>query len=565
MNESGNGPAVEPAGTVIGGYVVERLLGAGGMGAVYAARHPRLPRVDALKVLPTAFSHDPTYRARFEREADMAARLDHPSIVPVYDRGNDDGRLWMSMKLVPGQDAAGLLASNPNGLPVNRVLAIVDAVAAALDYAHSQGLLHRDVKPGNILIDGTGPAPRVMLGDFGIARRQQEHSDLTSVGMAVGTLDYASPEQLSGDPVDGRSDQYSLAGTTVQLLTGAKPFGASSGTAVIRDHLMAPPPAPSRQRPDLPTAIDGVIARAMAKSPQQRYATCHDFAQALRAAAAGAAHGPAPSNPTTRVATPPPGAGYRPPTPPPFQGAPSQPFARPSGPIPNPPISNALTSDPQAAGPQGAWQGAPLGVAGRAPQQGGTKKGVVIGAIAAVAVVAVAAISVLVLSMGSDDAVTASSTSTSSAPVTTTTAPVNNTSTVREGYIDPCLLPPSAITALGITPLADDPGQRTGEAGAKYACKGADSQASNADVKFATFVTSTRWETGAPITLPGSTNSKWRSFDLPAVNATSPGFCITAYKSLTNGYLYIGLQKVGNRDCNRGAVIAAAITPYLPQ
>ncbi|NMD56411.1 MULTISPECIES: serine/threonine protein kinase [Tsukamurella] len=551
MNESGNGPAIEPAGTVIGGYVVERLLGAGGMGAVYAARHPRLPRVDALKVLPTAFSHDPTYRARFEREADMAARLDHPNIVPVYDRGNDDGRLWMSMKLVPGQDGSALLASNPSGLPVDRVLTIVDAVAAALDYAHSQGLLHRDVKPGNIMIDSTGATPRVMLGDFGIARQQQEHSDLTSVGMVVGTLDYASPEQLSGDPVDGRSDQYSLAGTTVQLLTGAKPYGASSGTAVIRDHLMAPPPAPSRQRPGLPPAIDAVIARAMAKAPQQRYASCHDFAHALRAAAA--AQGQAPSNPTARVATPPPGAAFRPATPPPFQSAPSQPFARPSGPI----------SNPQFAGPQGTWQGGPVGLTGAAPQQGGTRKGVVIGAIAAVAVVAVAAVSILVLSTGSDETV-ASPTSTSSAPVTTTTAtPVNNTSTVRDGYIDPCLLPVSTISTLGISPLADDPGQRSSSAGAKYACKGSDSKASNADVKFATFVTSNSWETGTPVSVPGST--KWRSFTVPSTNTATPDYCITAYKSLSNGVLYIGLQKVANRDCNRGAEIAAAITPALPQ
>ena len=556
MNESGNGPAVEPAGTVIGGYVVERLLGAGGMGAVYAARHPRLPRVDALKVLPTAFSHDPTYRARFEREADMAARLDHPNIVPVYDRGNDDGRLWMSMKLVPGQDASALLASNPSGLPVNQVLVIVDAVAAALDYAHTQGLLHRDVKPGNIMIDATGSTPRVMLGDFGIARQQQEHSDLTSVGMVVGTLDYASPEQLSGDPVDGRSDQYSLAGTTVQLLTGAKPYGASSGTAVIRDHLMAPPPTPSRQRPGLPPAIDAVIARGMAKAPQQRYATCHEFAQALHAAAAGAyPQGQAPSNPTARVATPPPGAGFRPATPPPFQGAPSQPFTRPSSPM----------SNPQVAAPQGTWQGAPVGLAGPAPQQGGTKKGVVIGAIAAVVVVAVAAISILAFSTSSDDAVASpTSIAVSSAPTTpTTTTPVSNTSTVRDGFIDPCLLPTATISALGISPLADDPGQRSGTAGAKYACKGSDSKASNADVKFATFVTSNSWETGAAVSVSGST--KWRSFTVPSTNTATPDYCITAYKSLTNGVLYIGLQKVGNRDCNRGAEIAAAITPYLPQ
>ncbi len=549
MNESGTAPAIEPAGTVIGGYVVERLLGAGGMGAVYAARHPRLPRTDALKVLPTAFSHDPTYRARFEREADMAAGLDHPNIVPVYDRGNDDGRLWMSMKLVPGQDASALLAANPHGLPVENVLTIVDAVGAALDHAHARGLLHRDVKPGNIMIDVTGSAPRVMLGDFGIARQQQEQSDLTSVGMVVGTLDYASPEQLSGERVDGRSDQYSLAGTTVQLLTGAKPYGASSGTAVIRDHLMAPPPAPSRNRPGLPPAIDAVIAQAMAKSPQQRFASCEEFARALRSAASGG-YAPAPSNPTVRVATPPPGPVRTAATPPPFQGAPSQPFARPSAP--------SLPAAGQYPGPQGAWQGGPVGATGPAPQSGGTKKGVVIGAIAAVAVVAIAAVAILMAGTGSTD----EAAPTSSAAPSTSVAPVNNTSTLRDGFIDPCLLNAAAITSLGMGALVDDPGQRATE-GVKFACKSADSKAANADVKFATFATSNSWETGTPVSVPGS--SKWRSFTVPSTNTKTPDYCVTAYKSLANGVLYIGMQKVDNRDCGRGAEIAKVITPYLPQ
>jgi len=140
---------------------------------------------------------------------------------------------------------------------------------------------------------------------------------------------------------------------------------------------------------------------------------------------------------------------------------------------------------------------------------------------------------------------------------------VNNTSTLRDGYIDPCLLPVTAISALGISPLADDPGQRAGDGGAKFACKGSDSKAANADVKLATFTTSNSWETGTPAAVAGS--SKWRTFTVPSTNKATPDYCITAYKSLSNGVLYIGLQKVGNRDCNRGAEIAAAITPYLPQ
>ncbi|GAB3133393.1 hypothetical protein GCM10027289_23170 [Tsukamurella serpentis] len=499
---------------MIGGYVIERLLGAGGMGAVYAARHPRLPRVDAVKVLPTAVSDDPAYRARFEREAALAARLDHQNIVPVYDRGTDDGRLWMSMKLVPGPDAAQVLTGRPRGLPLDQVLGIVDAVAAALDHAHGAGLLHRDVKPGNILIDTTGIIPRVMLSDFGIAREQHERSDLTSVGMVVGTVDYASPEQLSGNPVDGRSDQYSLAGTTVQLLTGSKPYGASSGTAVIRDHLLAPPPAPSRLRPDLPPAIDSVIARAMAKSPQHRFASCREFAQALRTAC----------------------APVYPPT--------------------DPSVMAAVM--PVAAQGSGS----------------GPRRGVLIGAVAAVTVVAVSAVAALVLASGagsSADAAPADGAASSSAgapgaasssPAATSAAPVNNTSTLRDGFIDPCLLPAPVIASLGISPLVDDPTQRN-TAGVRFACKGVDARAANASVKFATFVSSSAWDTGTPVSVPGS--DRWRSFTVPSTTANAPDFCVTAYKSLTNGVLYIGMQKVGGRDCGRGAEIAAAINASLPQ
>ncbi|MDP0400229.1 serine/threonine-protein kinase [Tsukamurella strandjordii] len=537
VDESGKGRVeTDPPGTVIGGYVIEHVLGAGGMGAVYAARHPRLPRVDALKVLPSAFSSDPTYRARFEREADMAARLDHPNIVPVYDRGDDDGRLWMSMKLVPGRDAAALLTQYPHGLPVEQVITIVDAVAAALDYAHGMGLLHRDVKPGNIMIDTSGTSPRVMLGDFGIARQNQDHGDLTSVGMVVGTLDYASPEQLSGDAVDGRSDEYSLACTAVQLLTGVKPYGASSGTAVIRDHLMTPPPAPSRLRPGLSPAVDPVIARGMAKAPQQRYPTCRDFSQALRAAAAQSAPaGPALHEQDVPTMQAP---ALSRPTPPPY------PAAQPGYP-------------PQQPGYGGPYSGWPQqGPAGAPPRK---RRGLLLSAIAVAVIAAVALAGIVAFSLTRDDGASPDQTAAPSASASPSLPAPDGSVTLREGFIDPCLLPASVLTSLGLSPAVDDPGQRQTN-GVKFACRSDDSAAAGASVKMATFTSSGDWPNGTPV--QGS--DKWRRFDVPSVEKDQPGFCITAYKSTANGVLYIGLQKIPGRDCERGVVIAKAITPYLP-
>ncbi|MDZ4269293.1 MAG: serine/threonine-protein kinase, partial [Mycobacterium sp.] len=198
-------------GDVIADYTILRLLGAGGMGEVYLAKHPRLPRHDALKVLSAKVCADSEYRERFDREADIAATLWHPHIVEVHDRGEHDGRLWISMDHVEGTDAARLLAERyPQGMPPDLVIRIVTAVGEALDYAHQRGLLHRDVKPANILIadPGTGNE-RIMLADFGIARRVGEVSSLTGTDMTVGTVAYSAPEQLTADKrIDGRADQY---------------------------------------------------------------------------------------------------------------------------------------------------------------------------------------------------------------------------------------------------------------------------------------------------------------------------------------------------------------------
>lgn len=198
-------------------YTILRRLGAGGMGEVYLARHPRLPRNDALKVLSAEVSADDEYRRRFEQEADIAATLWHPHIVAVHDRGEYDGQLWIAMDHVDGTDVGRLLGEQyPNGMPPDAVIRIITAVADALDHAHSRNLLHRDVKPANILLaagDGEQGAERVLLADFGIARWIDRSSGLTETDMTVGTVAYAAPEQLRAADIDGRADQYALAAT----------------------------------------------------------------------------------------------------------------------------------------------------------------------------------------------------------------------------------------------------------------------------------------------------------------------------------------------------------------
>src|SRR4029079_5253164 len=213
-------------GATFAGYTIVRMLGSGGMGEVYLAQHPRLPRRDALKVLPAMVSADVEYRERFNREADIAATLWHPYIVGVHDRGECDGQIWISMDYVEGTDAAQMLRErHPNGLPAREVAGIVAAVADALDYAHERGLLHRDVKPANILLAHPDSGDqRILLADCGIARWVNDISGLTATNMTVGTASYAAPEQLMGERLDARAVQYALAATTFHLLTGSAPF-----------------------------------------------------------------------------------------------------------------------------------------------------------------------------------------------------------------------------------------------------------------------------------------------------------------------------------------------------
>ncbi|MCV7074523.1 serine/threonine-protein kinase [Mycobacterium szulgai] len=269
-------------GSTFAGFTIIRQLGSGGMGEVYLAQHPRLPRQDALKVLRSEVSADREYRERFNREADAAASLWHPHIVAVHDRGELDGQLWIDMDYVEGTDAVRLLEERyPNGMPGPEVTEIITAVAEALDYAHERKLLHRDVKPANILIARPdSPDRRILLADFGIAGWVGEASGLTATNMTVGTVSYAAPEQLMGSDLDGRADQYALAATAFQLLSGTPPFQHSNPAVVISQHLSASPPAIGDRRPGLEN-LDPVFAKALAKEPKDRYLRCIDFARAL--------------------------------------------------------------------------------------------------------------------------------------------------------------------------------------------------------------------------------------------------------------------------------------------
>ena len=297
-------------GEVFAGYQILRPLGFGGMGEVYLVQHPRLPRQDALKILPAEMSAGADFRARFNREAELAASLYNPHIVGIHDRGEFNGQLWISMDFIDGPDAGRLLREQyPNGMPPRDVVDIVAAVADALDYAHARGLLHRDVKPPNILL--THPERgrrRIVLADFGIARDAAETTGLTETNMTVGTVNYASPEQLMGAALDGRADQYGLAATAYHLLTGTPMYGSSNPAVVIGQHLNAPPPRLGDVRPTL-APLDPVLGRALAKNPAERFPTCTDFAQALRQAAEGSRPqwaGPHASPPAPPMSAPPP-------------------------------------------------------------------------------------------------------------------------------------------------------------------------------------------------------------------------------------------------------------------
>lgn len=278
---SGFGP-----GSQVAGYTLEEQAGAGGMAVVFRAHDERLDRQVALKLLAPALAADQEFRQRFIRESRAAAAVDHPHIIPVFEAGEAAGVLFIAMRYIRGGDVRSLL-DELGPLPPARAAEIIAQVSSALDAAHDRGLVHRDVKPANMLLDSratVGRQDHVYLSDFGLSKAALAATGLTGTGTFLGTVDYVSPEQIESKPVDGRADQYALACAAFELLTGQPPFRRSEAMQVIFAQVSVPPPAPSGLRPDLPPAVDAVFAQALAKAPDERFARCEDFADALRTA-----------------------------------------------------------------------------------------------------------------------------------------------------------------------------------------------------------------------------------------------------------------------------------------
>ncbi|MFI2760381.1 serine/threonine-protein kinase [Streptomyces echinatus] len=300
-----SGRPSELVGRQVAGYRIESEVGRGGMAVVYRAHDLRLDRTVALKLLAPELARNDTFRGRFIHESQVAASLDHPHIVPVFEAGEADGVLYIAMRYVSGSDLRHLLDER-GPLPPADAVRIAAQVASALDAAHEHGLVHRDVKPGNILVaEGTDSdhPEHVYLTDFGLTKKSLSLTGFTSVGQFVGTLDYVSPEQISGRPVDGRCDVYGLACVVYETLTGRPPFQRDDDMALLWAHQYDDPPPPSAARTELAAAVDPVFATALAKAQDARHDTCLAFVAALRTALAAPAAGgtdpePGPTAPT---------------------------------------------------------------------------------------------------------------------------------------------------------------------------------------------------------------------------------------------------------------------------
>jgi serine/threonine protein kinase len=283
----GDSPNVPRVGAEIAGYRLESVLQRGGMSVVYAAEHIRMKRRVALKILATELADDDRFRERFLNESRMAASIDHPNIVPIYDAGEENGVLYIAMHYVAGSDLKALIAREAP-LEIGRCVSIMVQIGGALGAAHARGLIHRDIKPGNILVvlrPGPDSPDHIYLSDFGLTKHNESHSALTPTGQFLGTVDYVAPEQIEGNPVDARADIYSLGCVFCELLTGIAPFVKDDDVATLWAHLQQEAPRVSEQRPDVPTAFDEVVATALAKSPDDRYDGCRAFVSAIRAAA----------------------------------------------------------------------------------------------------------------------------------------------------------------------------------------------------------------------------------------------------------------------------------------
>jgi DNA-binding beta-propeller fold protein YncE len=299
-DESPTSAAGFGVGSRVAGYRIEEELGHGGMAVVYLAHDARLDRRVALKVLAPGLARDQGFRQRFIRESRAAAAVDHPHIIPIFEAGEASGVLFIAMRLVRGGDVQTLIDTHGR-LPAARVCHLLSQVSSALDAAHAYGLVHRDVKPANMLLDAAGDDEpgHVYLSDFGLSKRALGSTELTSAGQFLGTLNYVAPEQIAGRPIDGRTDLYALACSVYSMLCGTPPFKQDDSMAIMWAQLStAPPPLTSRRR-DLPAAVDTVMAKALAKAPADRYASCREFASALQRACGLDQAGPGPGRKAT--------------------------------------------------------------------------------------------------------------------------------------------------------------------------------------------------------------------------------------------------------------------------
>ena len=270
-------------GTTVAGYRIEALIGRGGMGAVYRADEAGLGRKVALKVIAPELAADERFRERFLRESRIAASLDHPHVIPIYQAGEDEGVLFLAMRYVEGSDLAKVVAEE-GALDPRRAVELLSQIAEALDAAHEKGLVHRDVKPSNVLIAVAGGREHCYLGDFGLTKRTGSLSGVSVAGEIVGTLEYVAPEQITGNPLDERADVYSLGCVLYECLTGQSPFPRATDVALLWAHVHEEPTPPSQARPDLPKELDTVLARALAKEPGRRYRSASELLAATRSA-----------------------------------------------------------------------------------------------------------------------------------------------------------------------------------------------------------------------------------------------------------------------------------------
>ena len=341
-------------GEEFAGYRLISVLGRGGMSIVFRAENPRLGNVIALKLLDPSLADDDVFRTRFLEESRIAAAMNHPNVIPIHDMGSSDGLLYIAMRYVTGTDMRQMLKKRGRLQP-ETAIHLLSQAARALDAAHRRGLVHRDVKPGNLLVeranDDTDP-DHVYLADFGITKHMGGRTGLTSTGAFLGTLDYVAPEQIRGISVLGLADQYSLGCVLYECLTGRVPFEKDLDAAIIWAHMEESPTQPTVLRPDLPPALDGVFARVLAKNPGERYETCRDFIAAARDAL-GTLAGPATASGAAQALLPgsgPPGSG------PPGSGPPASGLPA-SGPHVAPPLPHPRTAPPWPPVPEpaGPW------------------------------------------------------------------------------------------------------------------------------------------------------------------------------------------------------------------